>query len=59
MFKPLFSTKLPDAQKPHPKTIFIISAHTIARVFIIDDHDIHELSPIHTEDTEYKYTDKE
>ena len=59
MFKSIASKKLPNGRKFKPKTILIISAHTIARVFIIDRDDIHELKPLHTEATEYEYSDKE
>ena len=59
MFKPLHSKKLPRTRSPQPKTIFIISAHDIARLFVVEQYDLHELSPLHTEATDYNYSDKE
>ena len=59
MFTPIISKELPSSRKSMPKTILLISTHDIARIFIVEKYDIHELAPLHTEDTEYKYSDKE
>lgn len=59
MLKSIVSKKLPNGRKFKPKTILVISAHTIARVCIIEKDNIQELKPLHTEATEYNYTDKE
>lgn len=59
MIKPLFSKLLPSDRKSQPPTLLVISTHTIARVFFVDKYDIHELHPLHTENTDYAYSDKE
>lgn len=59
MIKTADTKKIPTIGIPKKKTILVLSAHTIARVFKIDKDDIEELSPIHTDETEFKYSDKE
>lgn len=59
MFTSLFKKTLPSSRQSMPKTIFVISAHNIARIFLADKYEIQELTPLHTEATDYEYSDKE
>ena len=59
MLKTISTKKLPSEREGRPKTLIIISGKSIARAFITEKDEIQEFAPIHSEETEYKYTDKE
>lgn len=59
MLTPVFTKLLPSARKSSPRTILIISSHAIARAFLVEGYEISELVPLHTDKTDYEYTDKE
>lgn len=51
--------KLPDELPSQDKMLLVLASSTLARVFLIEDRDVHEFDPLSTDATDYQYSDKE
>ena len=59
MFKFLFQNKLPDERENQEKIIFVISSSNLARIFIVENRDINELTPLSIDKIDNKDKEKE
>ena len=59
MVDTLHTNKLPGDWGMQPKTLVVLSAHGIARVFLMEEDSLHELASLHTSDIDYQYSDNE